>query len=521
MTSAQLRAATTREALCYVKAGPGSGKTYLATEAFGFLRYERYLRDRRGVLGVTFARSARAELQGRVNARWGPRTAAWPNAISTFDELHRQLLRHLVFDGRIVWPSGTFPTKVDDTWQDHPGATKSPGKKTRYALSLDSWGEITTVGTTSDRVAPKPCFTDPRKLMSAVRDGYCTHAEVRNVLGAALRPGLYPAFAAAVTACLAKSYCHLIVDESFDMNQLDAAVIEAAIAAGVTVTLVGDPWQSLYEFRGASPERVHDLLKAHTFDQIDMPGHRRYLTDDMKDLAQRLFDEEPFSVTRAQNGDEFDVVLAHDWNTLWDESRIDVLPMGRPSRLDGSELANCFVLLLNEVVRSYFSREASGVVEARRKLGVENCDDIITPALTVLRDSSAAIDDVWNALQAAFNSTDKPWKKKQGKRATEYMRRLRKLCLLGEAPVLGLTIHQSKGLEWDRVLLLNGELTTEPGMLNRLDREQEQHRSVYVGLTRAKSVLRILYVREDPYSKREPISRIPGNVSAWRRTNDS
>lgn len=508
MSPEQRSAATSRAALCYVKAGPGSGKTYLATEAFGFLRYKRYLNDRRGVLGVTFARSARAELQERVRTRWGARATAWPNAISTFDELHRTLLRHLVFNGYIPWPSGDLPVRVDDTWQDHPGATKSPGKKkTRFALSLDSEGLVTTVRTRSDRLAPKPCFMDATKLMSAVRDGFCTHAEIRNVLGAALTPGDHPAFERAVTSCLGMSYCHLIVDESFDMNHLDAAVVELAIAAGVTITLVGDPWQSLYEFRGASPDRVHELLKAHTFAQVDMPGDRRYLTTEMKALARSLFDEVPFPVMAAREGDEFDVVLAHDWNTLWDERRIDVLPMGRPTGLDGSELANCFVLLLNEVVRSFFGREASGVAEARRKLDVDDCDELIQPALTALRDPSRPIDEVWDALRSAFNRAGGTWKE-QGKRATAHMQRLRELCVLGEAPVLGLTIHQSKGLEWNRVLLLNGELTTQRGWRNKLEQRYEQHRSVYVGLTRARCVLRILHVPEAPYSKREPISWI-------------
>lgn len=289
------------------------------------------------------------------------------------------------------------------------------------------------------------------------------------------------------------------------MNHLDAAVIEAAISAGISVTLVGDPWQSLFEFRGSSPQRVHDLLRAHTFDHIDMPGHRRYLTDEMRNLAQCLFDERPFRVVAAQQGDEFDVVLAHDWNTLWDERRIGVLPLGRPSGLDGSELANCFVLLLNEVVRSYFGREASGVAEARRRLNVEDCEEIIMPALAALRDRSKGIEEVWDVLHSLFNTGDAAWKT-QGKRATGYMERLRELCRLGHLPVLGPTIHQSKGLEWDRVLLLNGELAIAPGRLNKLDRGYEQHRSVYVGLTRARSLLRVLHVSEGPYSKRDPIS---------------
>lgn len=63
-------------------------------------------------------------------------------------------------------------------------------------------------------------------------------------IGAALEQNSHPAFSAA-TACLGRSYCHLIVDESFDMNVIDALVVERAIDPGVTVTLVGDPWQSL------------------------------------------------------------------------------------------------------------------------------------------------------------------------------------------------------------------------------------------------------------------------------------
>ncbi len=508
MTPHQLRAATTRHPLCYVKAGPGSGKTYLATEAFGYLRYKRYYGDPRGVIGVTFARSARSELHNRVLRRWGRRSLAWPNAIATFDELHRQLLRHLVFHGFIDWPSGRLPLRVHDSWHDHPGSTKSPGKNTRQALTLDAEGRVTTVGTRSDLLAPKPCFLDGERLMDALADGYCTHAEVRNVLSAALSRRQYPAFRSAVESCLGDSFCHLIVDESFDMNHLDAAVVELAIRSGTTVTLVGDPWQSLYEFRGASPERVHELLKAHDVHQIDMPGDRRYQTVDMKQLAQSLFDEEPFAVQRAENGDEVDVVLAHGWNTLWEERRINVLPMGRPSRLDGSELANCFVLLLNDVVRGFFGVGASGAMEARRKLDVDDYDELIRPAAEALRDSSAPIDDVWALLRDAFNRDESKWKS-QGKLATAYMQRLRELCTAGETPALGLTIHQSKGMEWDRVLLLNSELHTGPGELNQLERKYEDHRSVYVGLTRARFALRVLSVPEDRFSKRVPIKLIP------------
>ena len=513
LTPEQLRAATSNSRLCYVKAGPGSGKTYLATEAYGYLRYERYRSDPRGVVGVTFARSARAELESRIRVRWGNRSVAWPNAVCTFDELHRRLLRYLVHHGLLAWPSGVFPQKIDDTWHDHPGATGSPGKKTRYRIGLDPEGKVEVFATRSERRAPKPCFVDPAALRAAVRAGYSTHAEVRNVLLAALDGDTYPALDGAVSRCLAGSYCHLIVDESFDMDVLDALVVQRAIDAGVTVTLVGDPWQSLYEFRGASPQRVEDLLAQYKFTRIDMPGSHRYKSAEMQTLARALFDEKPFRVRAASTGDEFDVVLAHDWTTLWDEDRIDVLPVGRPSRLDGSHLANCFVVLLNEVVRENFDREASGVGEARRKLGVESSEGRLDDVLEALREPSVPISEVWAALQAEFSRQGEIWKA-QGALARKYMERLRYLACQPEAPGLGLTIHQAKGLEWDRVLLLNGELTTSPAYVNRLNRQHESHRSVYVGVTRARYAVRVLTVTANRYapSKPEQIERARNRI---------
>jgi DNA helicase-2/ATP-dependent DNA helicase PcrA len=57
----------------------------------------------------------------------------------------------------------------------------------------------------------------------------------------------------------------LIVDEIFDANKLDLALILLAGKSGISTTLIGDPWQPLYEFRGAQPELVPRLVNSQGY----------------------------------------------------------------------------------------------------------------------------------------------------------------------------------------------------------------------------------------------------------------
>lgn len=511
MTPTQLRAATSNDQLSYIKAGPGSGKTFLASEAFGYLRLVRYRSDPRGIGGVTFARSARRELAGRVRRRWGTRATEWPNTISTFDELHRQILRYLCKRDLIAWPGGHLPERPEDSWAMNASATSKPGKKPRYRIGLRDDGQIGLIRTTSKITAPTPAFVDGAKLLDALKGGVCTHTDIRNVLRDAVDTARFPAFNEAIREFLASSYCHLIVDEAFDMNPLDIAIVEHAIDAGVSITVVGDPWQSLYEFRGSTPKRVDQMIQAHAFKQIDMPGEHRYESYEMAALAGQLFRNEAFQVSPPTEDDDFEVVLAHDWGTLWDEDRIAVLPAGKASKIDRGLMASCFVLLLNEVVQEQFGFEASGIGEARRALNSQDTGDRMGPVLAVLRDSSRSDQDVWHALREAFQPPDlkKPWPEPKTM-ARRYMERLISLVRQPGPVALGLSVHQAKGLEWGSVLFLDAELTTDSARANLLDIDRLSHRNVYVALTRAKSLVRVLRIAPDQWGvERSPIKHVP------------
>ena len=441
--------------------------------------------------------------------RWGARAIGWPNSICTFDELHRRLVRYLVYKQLIDWPGGSLPDRPEDSWAMHDNATPKPGQRPKCYLTLDEEGLIAVGKTSSTRLAPNPAFINEDHFLSALRSGHCTHNDVRNVLAAAIDGSRHPLYAAAISECLSGSMAHLIVDEAFDMNPLDIAVVRSAIHAGVPTTIVGDPWQSLYEFRGSSPKEVRTLLNAHDFERIDMPGTHRYTTAEMLTLSESLFHGSPFQVKAPIQGDQFDVVLAHDWGALWGERRIPVLPAGIPSRIDRGKMACCFRLLVNEIVRAQFGHDASGLAEAKRAIGVDEPSSLLTPAVRALRDTEVAEQDVWNCLREAFQPLEgKRWPE-PGKKARDYLEQLTWVLRRDEAPALGLSVHQAKGLEWDRVLFLDGELTTAPDEANVLDVDEESHRSVYVGLTRARSRVRVLHVRTDPFGhERSPIPHV-------------
>jgi DNA helicase-2/ATP-dependent DNA helicase PcrA len=112
--------------------------------------------------------------------------------------------------------------------------------------------------------------------------GVCTHDEFRQIVEAAipsqqLRDAVVEYLRASITA--------LIVDEVFDGDALDLRIVWLAAAAGIPSTLIGDPWQALYEFRGAEPERVWDIVTGLKFKPLPVRRSFRFESAEMQDLA--------------------------------------------------------------------------------------------------------------------------------------------------------------------------------------------------------------------------------------------
>jgi hypothetical protein len=247
LTTEQLIAAATPHRRVYIEAAPGSGKTTVAAQRFGVQRFNG--NDQRAVVAVSFTRSATAELRDRVLRRWGRSVLDWPHRVVTLDTIVCELLTHLLHTGHVRWPADHRELTVVDHWRVLLPTRWSDWEPTVVLRT----GQVVAQTVRRASKANRPSTDDVRTALS---EGYCTHQDARHVFETALAA---PGVRDVVRTRLAQTARALIVDEIFDANALDLALVRLAADAGLEVTVVGDPWQALYAFRGARPEEVPAL----------------------------------------------------------------------------------------------------------------------------------------------------------------------------------------------------------------------------------------------------------------------
>jgi DNA helicase-2/ATP-dependent DNA helicase PcrA len=473
----QLLAVGSPQARLYVEAPPGSGKTTVSAQRFGLHRFARTA-DHRAVIAVSFTRSATAEIRNRVLEYWGPTALAWPHRIVTLDTLVHQLLNHLLRSELLQWPGGHLELRVLDSWQSHLPSI--------YAFNrpvLELHGNRIAPGIV--RESRRSPTIEQEAFETAVSEGTCTHEDVRSVLAAALDSHTVRT---ELATFLARSVRSLIIDEIFDANLLDLQVVTLAARAGLAVTLVGDPWQALYGFRGARPEQVPILMDHEGFTRQSLHTSFRFTDEPQRLLTRRLRRKEPAVV---DDGDvsQVNVVLARKWDALWDtDPRVLPLAIRSPS---GQFQEAATTLLLSLMTDRAFGIGAVFANDALTALGITDSQAItrLQPRLQTILDSLAGDEDL-DAVRNALNTTiATESSRKTPKRDRTHIARLEnlraRLRLPDDQLIPGLTCHQAKGREWDRVGVHLEEPDRE-ALRAGLDHTRETHRMLYVALTRGR-----------------------------------
>jgi DNA helicase-2/ATP-dependent DNA helicase PcrA len=485
LTNEQRAAATTAATRAFIVAAPGSGKTTVAAERFGVLRYDTPA-DTRRILALSFTRSARGELAARIRGRWGGAALAWPHQARTLDALFAEILTFLLRRGVVSWPGGHTELTVLDTWRGQRGARwMNPDSGYRRIAMLRgaevrSWGmQVTTTGY---HIGAKKPFEEH------LAGGRCTHLEVRQVMAAVFR---HLELRAEVVDYLTSGTKGVIVDEVFDANELDLDLVRLAAAADISTTVIGDPWQALYEFRGARPGLVPLLVEREGFAEFPITSSFRFETPGMIEIADAARTGQTITLDAVTDAAECDVVLAPRWDTLW-EGPDCVLPLsfGRLDNLTDAAMA----LLLDRLVQGRFGHSAHYAEEAADLLGLTKAKlrangTLFGAVLEILRRGTpqaaeGALDTLRSVLKL-LGSSRRLGKLPEKSEAIQH-RRLLALARRMNQPhvVAGMTVHQAKGREWPvvGVRLTDGEAAKLAAGL-RQDRIDD--RVLYVALTRA------------------------------------
>lgn len=475
----------------YIEAFPGSGKTTVAAKRFGVLRFKAANQtDARGVAATSFTRAATREIHNRIARTWGLAALQWPHRVSTVDALIVDFVHGLLRTGALQWPGGHRTIEVHDTW---------------YALTNPRWERREHVVTlTADAINVNVVWRSaaasrpPADVVSAaVHAGACTHDEMRAVLELAL---LRPDLRAAIAEHLATSFRAIVVDEVFDANPLDLKILHLAGEAGVDLTLIGDPWQALYGFRGASPALVPRLVETLGCATRQLSHSYRWASDSQRDLAAALREGLPglIPVCDPDPGQAcLDVVIACEWKHLWRVSP-KILPLAF-SGGRGSAPEAAATVLLDAFTRSALGVRATNVNDALRRLdliaGVGLETSLQELLARVRREEELTAGMLYSQLVDVLARYAAPllprfhWK---------YRERLEWLIsrIRDSGPfVPGVTAHQAKGQEWDVVGLALPAADRER-LVAGLNRDVERHRQLYVACTRARYLTTLLDVPE-------------------------
>ncbi|MBT8159605.1 MULTISPECIES: UvrD-helicase domain-containing protein [Arthrobacter] len=488
LTDRQVVAAVSERPFINIISAPGSGKTTVAAERFGYLASQRSS-DRRGVLGLSFNRAAVAELSSRITARWGKPTIQLPNMVTTFDDLHVRILHHLIDRGLIRWPGGHSVVEVLDEYR---------GRRGFRFLSVTNWKRIARCDQSGQVVSHGLQLSAPEYGIGGVADhravlmeGFASHEDVRWILRSAIR---LDGVVDAIQRWFSSNFRHIIIDEIYDADELD---LWMAMTAGSNetdsthLTLIGDPWQALYEWRGATPDKVQTLIDSLPFHEYEQPESFRFIGEQMPDLSRLLRASAPVTIPR-HTSDVVDVALARRWVHLWNVGD-NVLPIA--FRSVGNATDGMLNLLLDEVSRRKLGRDSFGKQSACVILGIDPSElapiqaTVLEPVLHAMLNgvSAAQVLHLLRDTALDLGANRRPSRlPRQGEPIRHLEVEALRRRLQRDDLIPGLTVHQAKGREWQRVGVVLSE-KDEQTLAGGLQKLEPEHCVLYVALTRAKA----------------------------------
>jgi superfamily I DNA/RNA helicase/RecB family exonuclease len=263
-----------------VLAGPGTGKTTTLVEAI-VDRVERRGAGPESVLALTFSRKAAEQLRDRVTARLG-RTMA-TTLSSTFHSFAYGLVRRYSASDLYAAPLRLLSAPeqdviVQELLAGNRGSDLWPRQLDRALATRGFAREVQTVLSRAREKGLDPVDlkelgqqADAPELVAAATFMQQYHVILDDQSLIDYPELIYRAVLLAeqprIRADLRARFAHVFVDEYQDTDPSQVRLLQALAGDGRDLTVVGDPDQSIYAFRGAEVRGILDFPKA--FPRVD------------------------------------------------------------------------------------------------------------------------------------------------------------------------------------------------------------------------------------------------------------
>lgn len=375
-----------------VLAGPGSGKTQVLTRRVARLLQER---EDLAVLALTFTTKAAAEMRERVDALLGRR--ADRAHLCTFHSFATDILRqHGSHLG--IRPDFTLLTLDDDRVAileplaeelEREGYSVPADRKNLLGLLDHLFAE------SYDGAGKASSLVETPPWMPALFAAYCRSLAEANRLdfGTLLhfaRKLLYDK--PGVARVLRLAWPYVCVDEFQDTNKAQYDLLRLLVGEGrPNLFVVADDDQIIYQWNGASPERLESLRRDFEMGLVQLPENYRCPAQ-IIEIANRLIEhnrrrtagKKPLAAVRPPGGDRY-VIRSAEFDTPAEEAAF----VARDIRARKIRPGNCAVLART-------AKLLEGAAGALREAGLEAC-----VAQRKTEFGSAVVRVVFNALRLA------------------------------------------------------------------------------------------------------------------------
>jgi len=323
LNEAQLKAVTTTEGPLLIVAGAGTGKT--RTLVYRVARIVEIGAKPESILLLTFTRRAAASMLTRAAALADARCQRVSGG--TFHSLGHSVLRKFADEAGVA-KNFTVLDQSDtedliDLLRRQIRLSKAqhfPRKRTIAAIFSMMVNKVQTLKQVLNQQYPQ--FIDERRNLETLFKSFEEFKRSRHMLTyddllVRLREALEES--ATMREQLSDQYRYIMVDEYQDTNKLQAQIVKLMTARHDNVAVVGDEFQSIYSFRGASHRNMLEFPKLFPSTQIIKLEENFRSTQPILDVANAIIADVKESYkkrlySRIDGGQSPVVVSAHDEN---------------------------------------------------------------------------------------------------------------------------------------------------------------------------------------------------------------